>query len=344
MRGRDRDARAIREANCAAAVGRLMLGEVTSWNEYVSVGRRELHALPRKRLKAGSVDVKLRLNSEIDDFCRKNFRGMTIKKLAGLYDQVQPPYGLKAPLVEFEERVAKLNDVVTKHCPKHATVSISLWGLQFEFPEDHLSKDLRLHVRNAREANESLKKMRGKSHALLLRDQSNIATLHQQLLASVRASLFSCHSLMEAYFNGLGWEFLRVNGNNTALSEKQRKFLAGEEGTLRKKVAEFPVIISGKSRGIEYEKSIGILFDVLKPFRDSIAHPSPFSAPEKFGGYDKLSKLYEADYPLAELALTLTCDVLTKAHEHIRGSKVPIPAWLDELVSEKQWIVEQGTT
>lgn len=342
MRGRERDARLIREANCAAAVGRLMLGRFNSWNEYKLVGDQTLESLPRRQLKTGAVDVRSRMRSEIDGFCRGNFKAMTAKKLAALYEEVQPPYGLRLSLSEFERRFGSITETARKGCPKHATVSITLWGLQFEFAEDHLSKDLRQHVLWARQANVELSAMVDKPQTILRREQANIADMRRRLLASVRASLFSSYALLEAYFNGLGWEFLQAHGQDCTLSDKQRRFLAGEEGSLRKKVTEFPTLIGEKSCDDKYKETVDVLFDVLKPFRDSVAHPSPFSAPEKFGGYDKLAKLFAADYPLAEHALTLTCDILTKSHECVYGSNAHMPSWLSDLLYERQTIIERN--
>ena len=71
MRGREKDAKLIREANCAAAVGRLMLGQFNTWVEYESVRGQVLESLPRAQLKAGAYVVKSRMKGEIGHFCRK---------------------------------------------------------------------------------------------------------------------------------------------------------------------------------------------------------------------------------------------------------------------------------
>ncbi len=340
MRGRDKDAQMISEANRAAAAGRLMLGEYKAWKEYERDGHVDLTALPRRQLKSGACDVKTRMKQEIVKFCRSNFVGMTPRKLAALYDEVKPPYGLRLPLTDFEKRYASIREDAKRGCPGHATVSFTLWGLQFEFAEDHLSKDLRQHVLWAREASDELKGMNSRPQSIIRMQQKGIAAMRRKLLAAVRASLISSHALLEAYFNGIGWEFLQTNGDSSALSERKRKFLAGEEGSLRKKVEGFPELIAGEPCGKKYLQIVDAMFGVLKPFRDSVAHPSPFSAPERFGGYDKLSKIYEADYPLAELTLTLTCDILVTAHQHCNAGIGNLPGWLDELRSEKQWLLE----
>jgi hypothetical protein len=65
----------------------------------------------------------------------------------------------------------------------------------------------------------------------------------------------------------------------------------------------------------------------VKPYRDAIVHASPFAAPEKFGGYDKLSKLYDLDLKTLRLAVDATIAVITEIHQFVSG-KVTTPVWL----------------
>lgn len=71
LSGREREAKMIRQANRAAAVGRLMLGEFNSWQEFLEADVLDLENLPRRQLKSGKTDVKRRLYSEIKSFCSK---------------------------------------------------------------------------------------------------------------------------------------------------------------------------------------------------------------------------------------------------------------------------------
>lgn len=340
MRGRQKEVQLILRANRAAAVGRLMLGEIDSWDDYVSVKDQNLESLPRRKLKSGAFDVKSRLSKHISKFCNQNFAKMTESKLALLFLEIQPPHGLRIPILEFEGRFSRINENAKRGCPDHTTVSITLWGLQFEFPEDHLAKDLRQHVSWAREANAELAILRDEKHSTLRENRERIANAERKLLASVRASLFASHSLLEAYFNGLGWDFLQSRRSDVELSRNKRELLEGNKGSIRDKALKFPKELTGIQPEPEYERIVNALCDELKPFRDSLAHPSPFSAPERFGGYDKLSNLYSTRYPLAELALTMTCDVLVKAQEHVFGADTELPNWLADLNNERQWMVE----
>lgn len=70
--------------------------------------------------------------------------------------------------------------------------------------------------------------------------------------------------------------------------------------------------------------------DVVKPFRDSLVHPSPFAAPEKFGGYDKLRLLYRTNKETADLAASTTAKLVIRIHKHI-DSDSPLPPWMEDL-------------
>ena len=92
--GRVREVARIRQANKACAAGRLLLGEVRSWEEFLEADTLDLASLPRRQLKAGSRDVAQVLASEIARFCRRNFDGMTEARLAELYDLVKAGRGI----------------------------------------------------------------------------------------------------------------------------------------------------------------------------------------------------------------------------------------------------------
>lgn len=101
--GREREAKLIRRAKCAAAVGRLMLGELHTWDQFHVADIVDLISLPRRNLKAARVDCKKRLSPEIEDFCSKNFHEMDERKLSLLYEEIKAYQGLELPLSEFEK-------------------------------------------------------------------------------------------------------------------------------------------------------------------------------------------------------------------------------------------------
>jgi hypothetical protein len=102
-------------------------GSRAAWQEFLKADTLDLAGLPRRRLKAGSHDVRRFLADEIARFCRQNFEGMTEAKLAELFNLVKAHRGIELPLEEFEARFGRLSADPGRGVPRHATVCISLW-------------------------------------------------------------------------------------------------------------------------------------------------------------------------------------------------------------------------
>ena len=85
-----------------------------------------------------------------------------------------------------------------------------------------------------------------------------------------------------------------------------------------------------------------MFLDIIKPFRDSLVHPSPFSAPEKFGGYDKLRKIYDLNQDIATQAVELLIEVIEDIYGQINGTGRK-PVWLKEL-KEKALKYKKGNS
>lgn len=94
--------------------------------------------------------------------------------------------------------------------------------------------------------------------------------------------------------------------------------------TLRDKIRKYPSIIFGKEID---EENYQFLLDEAKKFRDSLMHPSPFSAPEKFGGYDKLEKLYNLKIETVYRSISEVIGLIDNI-ESLKGRNQPIPIWL----------------
>lgn len=55
--GRENEARLLKRANRAAAVGRLMLGKIQNWEEFLQSDSVDYENLPRRQLKSGKSDI-----------------------------------------------------------------------------------------------------------------------------------------------------------------------------------------------------------------------------------------------------------------------------------------------
>jgi hypothetical protein len=73
--------------------------------------------------------------------------------------------------------------------------------------------------------------------------------------------------------------------------------------------------------------------DMLKPYRDSLVHPSPFSAPERFGGYDKLRLFYRIDTTTVIKTANLLVSLIRRVHRHIYFDAATLPEWFLHLES-----------
>ncbi len=329
MKSRDKEVALIRQANRASAVGRLLLGEFDDWAEFLRAETDELESLPRRMLKAGKVDVRKRLSKEIRSFCSKNFVGMDEPKLSALYEDIKAHRGLEMPLPEFEARYAKVKGVVLKGQPRHCTIGISLWGLQFKYPEYMLAHDIVDALSLVRQAKEVLDKHMDQSHRSVRARRAEISSAIRSSLFGSRMCVLSCFNLVEAYSNGLAWDFSRDSEKMARLSKKKKDLI--QDGAIRDKLLKYPEIITGNTRWGEHDDPLKRFLEQVKPFRDSLVHPSPFSAPERYGGHDKLEHLYRIDAQKAEQAAKVSAEVIEKMFRHVKGINAALPEWLQDL-------------
>lgn len=327
IKGRDKEAALIRNANLACAAGRLLLGEISSWNEFLEPDTVDYINLPRKQLKSGTYDIQKNLKGRIDDFCRKNFSKMTMKKLVILYRDVKKRRNLEIPYTEFREKYTPIKGFYEKGYPEHSTICISLWGLQYRFPEHDFSNDMVIATEQFIAADEELDEYRGKQHIKLSTEKDKIAGLIRKTESAKRQVMQSVFSLLECYLNGIAWAYYQKEKNADLSKRKVNTLQDTSNLTLRDKIKKYPSIIFGKEIG---EENYEFLLNEAKKFRDSLMHPSPFSAPEKFGGYDKLEKLYNLDIVIVSRSVTELIEIIEKT-ESMKGENTPVPIWLPEI-------------
>lgn len=333
LRARQQEATTVRKTLRAAAVGRLLLGELSDWAEFLAPDTTDFASMPRRRLRALHTDARRRLDQEIQGFCNENFDGMTMETLSRLFEAIKARRGLEQPRIDFESSFAPFKRQVVAGAPMHATVVISLWGLQFWVPEADLASDLAVALGDANSAMQALgPHYEARSHARLSGHRSEIRIHLRRSLSASRSGLLAAFNLVECYTNSLAWEYLRTGSAVASLSSRRRRLLEDASGTtLRDKLFKYPEIIAEQPLPDDARKIAEALLDVMKPFRDSLVHPSPFEAPEKFGGYDKLRNLYRIDISTLWAAAHLAVDVIEKIQAHL-GSVVSLSTpWLADL-------------
>ena len=125
--GREREASEIVRYKRAAAVGRLLLGELDS--QLPPIFGEQYINMPRRELKAEWDSIRSYLCGEIAKFCRNNFIDVDPENLAKLYE---PLFELKStwclPLADFERDFGRFKPGVLIGAPLHATVHLFHFG------------------------------------------------------------------------------------------------------------------------------------------------------------------------------------------------------------------------
>ena len=199
--------------------------------------------------------------------------------------------------------------------------------MQYRFPEHDFSNDMVFALNQFSEADSELENYEEQEHQELKRDKDSISSLIRKIESSKRQIMQTSFSLLECYLNGLAWSFFN-RANKSEVSQRKTDLLKDASNvSLRDKVKKYPISIFGKELK---ENVYKFVMDEAKPYRDSLMHPSPFSAPEKFGGYDKLEKLYNLDKDIISKTTFGVIEIVEEI-EKMKGERTPVPIWLPEV-------------
>jgi hypothetical protein len=135
--------------------------------------------------------------------------------------------------------------------------------------------------------------------------------------------------LIEAYVNGLAWDYVGTHDISN-LSKDNRNTLTESDRpvSIVTRLVRIPALIAGCQTGPLHQtrEPLKPFIEIVKPYRDAIVHASPFAAPEKFGGYDKLSKLYELKLSTVRRAVEVTTSLVRDIHAFVDGNG-ELPPW-----------------
>ena len=327
--GRDLEVSAILIHDRAVEVANLLLGKLN--RSLRSIFPADYYSEPRRSLRSGVASLRDGRTDEIERFCETNFGTRDVRKLAGLYEPLfQHGSCLRLPLKEFAVLVGQPQDGVLRGAPRHSTIVISSWGLQTEYPEMHLVRDMAFAFNSALSLDTEIRRHEGTSWTRAKQDEvrKQIADSLTRAALYRRMCVLSCFNLIEAYINGVAWDFAESH-DISSLSKSKQDVLKSGQSSLLNKVVTVPEIVTGQSHGpLTLDKDpLKTLKDIIKPFRDSIVHASPFSAPDRFGGYDKLSRVYELTLETTRSAVDLTVDVIRRIYRFLGGDGDG-PLWL----------------
>ncbi len=339
---REREVAEIVKFERAAQVGRLLLGDLDG--EMERIFPDSYVQKPRKELKARKESIRNVLRGEVAKFCRRNFINLRPEDLAKLYEPlIKHNSSWRLPLLEFIKDYGEPREGVLKGAPLHSTIALSPWGLQTEYPEMHLFRDMAIAYNNVVKIDKELEGFRGTSwkDAKEQKSRKQIAELNRECAYNRRMCILSCFNLVEAYINGISWAYVQTQ-DVSKLSNKKQKILTEGQASIIDKLIKIPSIVANGAEPLNVDEDpLKTFRETIKPFRDSIVHASPFSAPERFGGYEKLSKVYELDSPTVERTVSVTFEIISKIHLAV-GSKNPLPDWITRH-DEGLFIIEMDT-
>lgn len=340
---RDREVAEIVSHDRAVEVANLLLGKL---NRPMRPILPEIyHSKTRRELQSGVASLRDGKTEQLASWCETNFGTRNVRRLARLYQHLYDHNSqLRLPLKEFAELIGQPQEGVLRGSPRHSTIAISPWGLQTEYPELHLVRDVAVAFNSAMTLDTEITQLGGTTWSKAKEDETriHIADINTRAAFFRRVCVLSCFNLIEAYINGIAWDFTETHDISGLSKNEQELLTGGQDGTFLKKVVRIPEIVTGKSPGpLTQDKDPLLTFrETIKPFRDSIVHASPFSAPAKFGGYDKLSKVYDLTLQTARSTVDLTVEIIGHVHRFIDGGG-QFPKWLPPRGSNGEFETEK---
>jgi hypothetical protein len=138
----------------------------------------------------------------VQKFIQENFAHCECRDLARLCDEVKPGSGLSIRLDEFEKTFFPLADSVKRRFPFYAHVSISTYGLRFEFPEHHFLRDIETSLPELLDTLARLTPFM-KPTSGTRRDSNVVAGLLSREKFLSRSIVSATFSLVEGFLSGL---------------------------------------------------------------------------------------------------------------------------------------------
>lgn len=303
----------------ALFVSRLLLGDIDDWKTFER--ERETAEKIMNRRAARSVSSQIgrgyrSLSTETRKFIDSNFIGCDYGALARLCDGIKPGIGLYLRLDEFERSFFPLADTVKRRFPFYAHVSISTYGLQFEYPEHHFLSDLDAALEDLREVRQRIAELKVTDHNLKSKHGELGPLVGREKFIS-RSMVSASFSLVEAFLSGLF--FTALNGGTLgkmACGEELLKYARLKESAALKDRIDRIVRFASSGQADGRTEPFKSFIEVGKRYRDAIHHTTPFERKDIEAG-QRLLALYEIKADVALLSAILAL-----------GSVLAISRWL----------------
>lgn len=298
----------------ALVASRLLMGDINDWKVFEQ--ERDTARKIANRHSARSVSSQIgrryrELSTEIQKFIAQNFSRCDYRDLARLCDAIESGTGLYVRLDEFERAFFPLAEPLKTRYPFYAHVSISVWGLQFEYPELHFLQDLDAGLDDLTETRLRLGDL-GVTDADMKRKRSDIAPLLSKGKFISHSVISASFSLVEAFLSGLFFTALHTKGLGKLHCDAEFLTYAekGESTALKGRLDRVVKFASADKAGGGSDP-FNSFIEIGKRYRDAIHHTTPFGRSDLEAG-ERLLALYEINHNTAVLCalLSLEC-VLT---------------------------------
>jgi hypothetical protein len=298
----------------ALVAARLLMGDFDDWNAFERERTAATAIENRRMARSASAQISRSyrdLAHETEKFISQNFENCTTAKLADLCERIVPWQGIYLPLAEFEKLFFEITKRVKDRVPTYAHVSVTPYGLQFEFPEHHFIRDLSAALTDLDETLSRIDKFK-RSAKIDKEYRPEISDLVAQQKFLCRSIISAAFSLVEAFVSGLFFTAVHTKlVGVTQCSEDFVKYAASKDSASLKEridriLREF--LTAGTSSKSEPFSSF---LDVAKKYRDAIHHTTPFArGSHALVAGQRLLVLYEIDDKVALQCLQNSLDTL----------------------------------
>ncbi|HVA15343.1 MAG TPA: hypothetical protein VNF99_18985 [Stellaceae bacterium] len=307
----------------ALVVSRLLLGDIKDWKTFQR--ERETAGKITNRHAARSVSSQIGrtyrdLSAETRKFIANNFLACDDENLARLCDSIEVGIGLYLRLDEFETAFFSLADQVKRRVPFYAHVSISTYGLQFEYPEHHFICDLEAGFEGLKETRQRIRELPASETALKAK-RDDVASLVGREKFISRSMVSASFSLVEAFLSGLF--FTAINRSTLGAlrcDEALLRYAQNKESAPLKDRIDRIVKFASGGRSDSRSEPFKSFMDVGKRYRDAIHHTTPFERKDIEAG-QRLLALYEIKPDVALLCTILAFDSVLKISNWLYGDE-----------------------
>jgi hypothetical protein len=251
------------------------------------------------------------LRSETKKFLDENFKNCGSDELARLCDAIPSSGRIYLRFDEFQRDFFPVADRIRSRFPVYAHVSISVYGLQFEFPEHHFFRDLDSALSDLGEVRARIRDFvaSGRNPKRSHQEVGNLIARDKFLSRSIISATFS---LVEAFISGLFYTAIEtkrigaIDADSSFIDYARTK----ESAPLGARIERVIRFISIGREDASMEPFLSLI-KVGKRYRDAIHHTTPFARKGLDAG-ERLSALYEINGDVAlECVVLATRSILT---------------------------------